>query len=67
MSNLARFNFTLVESGTGLGGWTSHVEEIRSAINPLYNNSITWIPILKNCPNAAVMEELRSAVRNLDN
>lgn len=61
---------------TSLAGWTSHVLEIRTAIEQVaalvngwdtqsYTHNITlpaWIPIPVNKPTAAVMAQLREAV-----
>lgn len=67
---------TLVTGVTSLAGWTSHVLEIRNAMDQVvslvngwdlesstHNISLpTWIPISVNKPSTAVMVQLRDAV-----
>ncbi len=67
---------TLVAGVTSLAGWTSHVLEIRSAIEQVVSlvngwdlesathniSSPMWIPISANKPSTAVMTQLRDAI-----
>ena len=67
MYDLEPYSFSEIISGiTEIKYWTQHVNELRSAIEPMYSNSITWIEIQKNKPSITVMEELRNSLRNLD-
>ena len=66
----------ITSGSTSLAGWTSHVLELRSAIEDIVSlvngwdtasitHNITlpaWIDISTNTPTAAVMEQLRSAI-----
>ena len=74
---MAAYAFTAITAGvTGLAGWTSHVAELRAAIdqvvslvngwdtaNGTHDISLpAWIAISVNCPAAAVIAQLRAAI-----
>lgn len=52
--------FTTITAGTtSLAGWTSHVNELRTAYDKLGFTHDTWIAISVNRPTAAVINQLR--------
>ena len=74
---MAAYSFTAITVGsTGLSGWTSHVTQLRAAIEEVVSlvngwdtanstNDISlpaWISISVNCPAAAVIAQLRAAI-----
>ena len=59
-------SFTDIIAGeTSLAGWTSHVEEIRNAIDTPGRNHDMWIEINVNCPRADVIQQLRDVLLTL--
>ena len=65
-SDIEEYAFTKIESGvTSLGGWTSHVIELRKAIEDIVSYTIEWEEIEKNTPRASVIEQIRTIVKNL--
>ena len=64
---LGTYNFTTITAGTtSLAGWTTHVNQIRAAIEEVCNASgkthESWIPFSVNCPRADVMQQLRRVI-----
>ena len=64
---LSAYGFTTITAGTTkLSGWTSHVNEIRTAIDQVCTASgkshETWINFTVNCPRADVIQQLRNVV-----
>lgn len=64
---LSNYGFSTIASGsTSLGSWTTHVNQIRTAIDEVCNASGkshgTWISFSVNCPRADVIEQLRSVI-----
>ena len=74
---MAAYSWTTITAGvTGLAGWTSHVQELRTAIDQVVSlvngwdtanstNDISlpaWITISENRPAAAVIAQLRAAI-----
>ena len=74
---MAAYSWTTIKAGaTGLAGWTSHVQELRTAIDQVVSlvngwdtanstNDISlpaWITISENKPAAAVIAQLRAAI-----
>ena len=58
--------FTTITAGTTkLSGWRSHVNELRTAYDKLGFTHATWISIPTNCPNVAVMNQLRKITTTL--
>ena len=58
--------FTTITAGTTkLSGWSSHVNELRTAYDKLGFTHATWISIPTNCPNVAVMNQLRKITTTL--
>lgn len=67
---LSTYGFTTITAGTTkLSGWTSHVNEIRTAIDQVCTASgkshETWISFTVNCPRADVIKQLRDVVLSL--
>lgn len=63
---LSDYTFTEIRAGyTSLAGWTSHVAELRTAIDEISPEHETWIVIAENRPTAAVIEQLRRVVNTL--
>lgn len=62
----AAYSFTAIRAGyTSLGGWLTHVLEMRAAIDALATAHEAWIMLEENRPSAAVIEQLRRVVANL--
>ena len=64
---LGTYNFTTITAGTtSLAGWTTHVNQIRTAIEDVCNASgkthESWISFSVNCPRADVIQQLRSVI-----
>ena len=64
---LNAYNFTTITAGTtSLAGWTTHVNQIRIAIEDVCNASgkthESWISFSVNCPRADVIQQLRSVI-----
>lgn len=60
------YSFTAIQAGyTSLGGWKSHVLEMRAAIDEINSSHSAWIAIEGNRPKASVIEQLREVVANL--
>ena len=60
---LAEWPFGTIRAGyTSLAGWSEQVEEMRAAIDDTGVQHEAWIEITKNCPTAAVIEQLRRVV-----
>ena len=64
---LGTYNFTTITAGTtSLAGWTTHVNQIRAAIEDVCNASgkahESWISFSVNCPRADVMQQLRRVI-----
>ena len=64
---LGTYNFTTITAGTtSLAGWTTHVNQIRAAIEDVCNASgkthESWILFSVNCPRADVMQQLRRVI-----
>lgn len=64
---LGTYNFTTITAGTtSLAGWTTHVNQIRAAIEDVCSASgkthETWISFSINCPRADVIQQLRSVI-----
>lgn len=64
---LNAYNFTTITAGTtSLAGWTTHVNQIRAAIEDVCNASgkthESWISFSVNCPRADVIQQLRSVI-----
>ncbi len=58
---LKEYTFTPIVSGiTDLAGWSTHVSELRAAIDEMGVEHDAWIEIPVNCPTAAVMMQLRA-------
>ena len=58
--------FTTITAGTTkLSGWSSHINELRTAYDKLGFTHDTWISIPTNCPNVAVMNQLRKITTTL--
>ena len=58
--------FTTITAGTTkLSGWSSHVNELRTAYDKLGFTHDTWISIPINCPTAAVINQLRKITTTL--
>lgn len=65
-NGLGAYNFTQIIAGeTSLAGWTDHVQEIRAAIDEISTNHDAWITISINCPNAAVVNQLRNIAMSI--
>ena len=64
---LNAYSFTTIAAGTtSLAGWTTHVNQIRTAIEDVCNASgkthESWISFSVNCPRADVIQQLRSVI-----
>lgn len=64
---LGTYNFATITAGTtSLAGWTTHVNQIRAAIEDVCNASgkthESWISFSVNCPRADVIQQLRSVI-----
>ena len=64
---LGTYNFTTITAGTtSLAGWTTHINQIRTAIENVCSASgkthENWIPFSVNCPRADVMQQLRRVI-----
>ena len=64
---LGTYSFTTITSGiTSLAGWTTHVNQIRSAIEEVCTASKktheTWISFSINCPRADIIQQLRNVI-----
>ena len=64
---LGTYNFATITAGTtSLAGWTTHVNQIRTAIEDVCNASgkthESWISFSVNCPRADVIQQLRSVI-----
>lgn len=63
---LSAYNFTTIIAGqTSLAGWTSHVLEIRAAIDEIGMSHAAWLTITENKPRADVIQQLRDVVLSL--
>lgn len=69
----AAANYTPVEftvfraSYTSLGGWNTHITELRSAIDGMGISHETWLALGENCPRADVLMQLRRVVEAVAN
>lgn len=64
---LGTYNFATITAGTtSLAGWTTHVNQIRAAIEDVCNASgkthESWISFSVNCPRADVIQQLRRII-----
>ena len=64
---LNAYSFTTITAGTtSLAGWTTHVNQIRTAIEDVCSASgkthESWISFSVNCPRADVIQQLRSII-----
>lgn len=60
---ISPYAFTPIRAGyTSLAGWTTHIEEMRAAIDETGVQHEAWLAIPVNCPTAAVIEQLRRVV-----
>lgn len=64
---LSKYSFTTITAGTtSLAGWTSHVNQIRTAIDQVCTASgkthAAWISFSVNCPRADVIQQMRDIV-----
>ena len=64
---LSKYSFTTITAGTtSLAGWTSHVNQIRTAIEEVCTASgkthAAWISFSVNCPRADVIQQMRDIV-----
>lgn len=64
---LGTYNFATITAGTtSLAGWTTHVNQIRTAIEDVCNASgkthESWISFSVNCPRADVIQQLRRVI-----
>ena len=55
----------VISGTTSLTGWSSHIGEIRAAIDALPVQHDAWIAIEQNCPRADVMTQIRAIISNL--
>lgn len=63
---LSAYSFTNVVAGqTSLAGWTTHVLEIRAAIDGIGASHETWLTITENKPRADVIQQLRDVILSL--
>lgn len=76
---LSTYAFSAITSKTtGLSGWTTHVNQMRTAINEIVtyinnydstnttnNVSVSWITIEKNTPNAEVINQIYNVLKTL--
>lgn len=76
---LKTYAFSAITSKTtGLSGWTTHVNQMRAAINEIItyinnydssnttnNVSVSWITIEKNTPNAAIINQIYNVLKTL--
>ena len=64
---LGTYNFTTITAGaTSLAGWTTHVNQIRTAIEEVCSASgkthEDWISFSVNCPRADIIQQLRNVI-----
>ena len=64
---LGAYSFTTITAGaTSLAGWTTHVNQVRAAIEDVCSASgkthENWISFSINCPRADVIQQLRSVI-----
>lgn len=64
---LGAYSFTTITAGvTSLAGWTTHVNQVRAAIEDVCSASgkthENWISFSTNCPRADVIQQLRSVI-----
>lgn len=64
---LGAYSFTTITAGTtSLAGWTTHVNQVRAAIEDICSASEktheNWISFSINCPRADVIQQLRSVI-----
>lgn len=64
---LGAYSFTTITAGvTSLAGWTTHVNQVRAAIEDVCSASgkthENWISFSTNCPRADVIQQLRSII-----
>lgn len=63
---LSAYTFTAIRAGyTSLGGWSSHIAELRTAIDQITTNHATWLAITENKPRADVILQLRQVVASI--
>lgn len=63
---LSTYAFTAIRAGyTSLGGWSSHIAELREAIDQIATNHETWLAITENKPCADVILQLRQVVASI--
>lgn len=63
---LSAYGFSTIIAGqTSLAGWTSHVLELRAAIDEIGKEHAAWLAIPENRPRADVLEQLREVVLSL--
>lgn len=62
-ANFAPVEFTVFRASyTSLGGWNTHITELRSAIDGMGISHETWLTLGENCPRADVIMQLRRVV-----
>lgn len=64
---LGTYSFTTITAGTtSLAGWTTHVNQIRTAIEDVCSASgkihEDWISFSVNCPRADIIQQLRNVI-----
>lgn len=64
---LSKYSFTTITAGTtSLAGWTTHVNQLRTAIDQVSTAAgkthEAWISFSVNCPRADVIKQLRDVV-----
>ena len=64
---LGAYNFTTIKAGTtSLAGWTTHVNQVRAAIEDVCSASgkthESWISFSINCPRADIIQQLRNVI-----
>lgn len=57
---------SIIAGETQLAGWTSHVNEIRAAIDFLTTYHDEWLEIPANCPRVDVIQQLRDVVLDVE-
>lgn len=67
-ANYAPVEFTVFRASyTSLGGWNTHITELRSAIDGMGISHETWLALGENCPRADVLMQLRRVVEAVAN
>lgn len=63
---LKAYSFSKVTGGaTDLKHWTTHVNEIRAAVDEIGKSHAAWISFSVNCPRADVIEQLRAVILSM--